>query len=645
MDNDCDEFMSDDTLRFLDRALTAGGNLFAVARIDGALMHLNSRGRELLGWQQDDLSSKELSNLLPGWALRIVEENGIPAALEAGTWEGTGAILTSSGSELHVALAILAHHSPDGVPQSIALVARDIDDEKARESEERYRYLSAMTKEGVCIHRLGVVLDANQAFCEIFGYDLDQLLGTDPVDLLFTKESVPELRAHHASGEDREYHVQGIRRDGTVRDLVVMGRNTTYRGEVARVATVRDVTEEKRAEAERTKFQEQLQQAQRIEAVGRLAGFVAHDLNNVLAAVRLNASLAAMDRGDEGELPELVQGILDASSRGAELINQLLAYSKRKVIQPKALDLGQLLQKLERMLARICGEHIELRVVAQGQPLHVRADGGQLEQAILNLVINARDAMPDGGRLLLETSSVELGQDACAAHPGIVPGHYVALSVVDTGCGIEKELQDQVFEPFFTTKPPGKGTGLGLASVRGIVEQNGGFIELDSASGEGTAFRLFFPAIVADVTARPRGAAPRSTGGTETVLVVEDEDAVRQMTAKALRRIGYKVLTACTGNEALAVAGAQEGIIDLLLSDVIMPGMDADELARRLREKQSGLKVLYTSGYAHDTLGTKGVLDESVAFIPKPFDVEELARKVRDALDGAHSANAHTQRD
>ncbi len=384
---------------------------------------------------------------------------------------------------------------------------------------------------------------------------------------------------------------------------------------------------------ERRRLEEQFRQAQKMEAVGRLAGGVAHDFNNLLTVINGFADLL------QGELPEgapernLTREILKAGERAAGLTQQLLAFSRRQILQPRVVDLNFIIRDMEVMLRRTIGEDVDLDVRLAPDLGRVKADPGQLGQVLLNLVVNAREAMPEGGSLTLATHNVEVDGAACREHPEAGPGPYVVLAVRDTGCGMTPQVRARVFEPFFTTKEVGQGSGLGLATVHGIVHQSGGFVEVESAVDAGTCFKVYLPRLAAtesDDVLPSQAYAPR---GTETILLVEDEDAVRRFTALALRGSGYTVLTAEDGEEALRVATSYTGPIHLLVTDVVMPRLGGRQLAERLRASHPEARVLYVSGYTDDAVIRHGVHEAGANFLHKPFAPSELARKVRAVLD------------
>jgi signal transduction histidine kinase len=392
------------------------------------------------------------------------------------------------------------------------------------------------------------------------------------------------------------------------------------------VAALQDITEQRSLEA-------QFRQAQKMEAVGRLAGGVAHDFNNLLSVI-LGYTEITLAAGDVSKrVRENLEEVHEAGQRAAELTRQLLAFSRKQIIEPRVVDLGGLVHDMEKMLRRVIGEDIKLTTNLAANLGCVRADPGQIEQIVMNLVVNARDAMPRGGSLTLETGDRVLDAAFARDNPGARPGSYVQLAVIDNGTGIPHEIQGKIFEPFFTTKGEGKGTGLGLATVYGIVKQNGGYIQLESEPGRGTAVRIFLPLVREQAEGIDQTTAAPTTGGTETILLVEDEPSLRHLVSAALRGYGYNVLDAEDSVEALRLCEAHQGPIHLLLADFILPGVRGDELARRAAKFHPEARVLYMSGYTDDALVRDGILEPGVALLQKPFETSLLARRVREILD------------
>jgi signal transduction histidine kinase/ActR/RegA family two-component response regulator len=391
--------------------------------------------------------------------------------------------------------------------------------------------------------------------------------------------------------------------------------------------------------AERKLAEEQLRQAQKMEAVGKLAGGVAHDFNNLLTAINGHSDLAMRRLKYDDPLYDRLEKIKKAGERAASLTHQLLAFSRKQILQPKVLDLNHVVFEMNKMLQPLIGEDIDLLTKLKPDLGMIKADPGQLEQVLMNLTVNARDAMPKGGKLIIETANVYLDEDYAGRHLSITPGWYVMLAVSDTGTGMDAQTQERMFDPFFTTKEIGKGTGLGLSTVYGIVKQSGGNIWVYSEVGRGTTFKVYLPC-VNRCAEEPESSIDRNklSGGNETVLLVEDEEMVREMAKETLEESGYQVLEAKHGHEALLIAEQYRGHIHLMLSDVVMPQMSGRELAEQFALLRKGMKVLYMSGYTDDAIVHHGVLDEGTAFIEKPFTPNALARKVRETLNTAVGA-------
>jgi PAS domain S-box-containing protein len=388
------------------------------------------------------------------------------------------------------------------------------------------------------------------------------------------------------------------------------------------------------AEEEREALQEQLRQSQKMEAIGKLAGGIAHDFNNLLTVISGNCQLSLLELKERDPLRGNIEDIKKASEKAADLTQQLLAFSRRQIMEMKVLDLNDLLKNLDKMLRRVIGEDIELVTLLAEDLGKVKADPGQAEQVIMNLAVNARDAMPEGGKLTIETANVDLDDAYARNHVAVTPDHFVMISVSDTGVGMTPEVRDRVFEPFFTTKEKGKGTGLGLSTVYGIVKQSGGNICVYSGPGKGTTFKIYLPRVDEPLEKlRERVGGKEIPRGKETILIVEDEEEVRKLAVRVLERQGYKVFEASQGLDAFLIAEEYKGLIHLLVTDVVMPKMGGRELADRIAEICPEIKVLYMSGYTDNAIVYHGVLEEGMEFIQKPFTVEGLARKVREVLD------------
>ena len=479
----------------------------------------------------------------------------------------------------------------------------------------------------------GVVTSWNPAAERLFGWSASEAIGRHisflaPPDRY--EEQAKNLERVRQGERVEHCETVRIRKDGTAIDVAITLSPVRDRAGLLVGASkfAHDIQEKKLLE-------HQLRQAQKMEAVGQLAGGVAHDFNNLLTIITgySDLLLQRLPQGDPSR--GLVEEIRRAGERSASLTRQLLAFSRKQVVAPRVLDLNALVADAETMLRRVIGEDIRLETALRPHLGRVKADSGQMEQVLMNLAINARDAMPQGGRLTIETEDVELSECYAHSHAGVPPGAYVLLAVSDTGCGMTPEVKARIFEPFFTTKEPGKGTGLGLAVVHGIVKQAGGHVEVYSEPGVGTTFKVYLPQV--DPPARlcksPSGrTAP--PGGTETILLVEDEDGVRALIRHLLADCGYTVLEAFGGDEALLLAGQHPERIDLLVTDVVMPGLGGRKLADRLLAVHPEAKVLYLSGYTDDAVVRHGILHEEAPFLQKPFSLVGLAVKVREVLDG-----------
>jgi signal transduction histidine kinase/ActR/RegA family two-component response regulator len=381
-------------------------------------------------------------------------------------------------------------------------------------------------------------------------------------------------------------------------------------------------------------LEEQLRQSQKMDAIGQLAGGVAHDFNNLLTAINGYSSLALQRLEADHPITSYLEEIKKAGDRAANLTRQLLAFGRKQILQPLAINLNDVVTDMNKMLRRLIGEDILLTARLDPDLKNIKADPGQIEQVLVNLIVNARDAMPQGGDLTIETASVELGSAYASKHLGFQPGQYVMLEVSDTGCGMDAATQARIFDPFFTTKEKGKGTGLGLSTVYGIIKQSGGDISVSSEVGHGTKFKVYLPQVVtAPQQAEALAVEPAVRGGTETILLVEDEDVVRGLARKILEHAGYQVVEASRGEEALRLYRQSVDPIDLLLTDVVMPETSGKEVADRLHEMQPDLRVLFMSGYTDEAIVHHGVLDSHLEFIQKPFTPAALARKVREVLD------------
>jgi PAS domain S-box-containing protein len=512
-------------------------------------------------------------------------------------------------------------------------------EESLRESEENYRSLIESARDAIfTLSPTGMITSLNTAFEKITGWSCAEWIGKPFVSILHPDDlrTATDLFGHLLQGEMLPiFELRVLFKSGgyglgefTVTPQIQKGIVKGFLG------IARDITERKRAEEERATLQAELRQSQKMEAVGRLAGGIAHDFNNLLTVIGGNCQLSLLELKQGDPLKGNIEEIEAAADRATSLTRRLLAFSRRQILDMKVLDLNTIIRELDKMLRRVIGEDIELVTFLSDGLGTVKTDLGWMEQVIMNLVVNARDAMSSGGKLIVETTNVELGESYVHSHVAVKPGHYVMLSVSDTGVGMTPEVKERVFEPFFTTKDKGKGTGLGLSTVYGIVKQSGGDIGVHSEPGLGTTFKIYLPRVDESLEEmREKVTGKELPHGGETILVVEDEEDVRGLAVRVLERQGYTVLETSCGDDALVLMRERKEPIHMILTDVVMPRMNGRQLAERLIPLHPKMKVLYMSGYADNAIVHHSVLEEGVNYIQKPFSIDELARKVREVLD------------
>jgi len=506
--------------------------------------------------------------------------------------------------------------------------------EERKRAEDRFRVLVETAPTGIVIaDERGRIAEVNAQALQMFGYDRGELIG-EVIEILLP-ERLRSSHQGHRSGYMKEPHVRPMgvgmellarRKDGTEFPVEIsLGPLVTKEG-VLVSSTIVDITGRKKMEG-------QLRQAQRMEAIGKLAGGVAHDFNNLLAVILGSADVVLDQLPADHPSRRKLELIRQAGSSAADLTRQLLAFSRQQMLQPRVLDLKEIVGRTQVLLSRLIAENIQFTISLEPSLGQVKADPGQIEQVLLNLAVNARDAMPQGGRLRIEARNVELDDSYRDVHQPVIPGRYVMLAVEDTGCGMDRATQSRIFDPFFTTKELGKGTGLGLATVYGIVKQSGGYIWIYSELGKGTIFKVYLPRV--DESTQPvEQEEPDQliSRGCETILLVEDSDSLRELAQEYLESVGYSVLEAASGKEALQKARGFHGTIHLLLTDVVMPEMSGPELASQMVSLRPGIKVIFTSGYTDDTVARQGALDPGVTFIQKPYRPKALAQKIREVL-------------
>jgi hypothetical protein len=578
--------------------------------------------------------------------VRVVQRDQplLPVVIVTGSIdEETAADYIKAGAADYVVKQRL-HRLGPAVQRALALrdaLREALEAEEAREATER-RFRSLIEHSSDVITLLddtGAIIYSTQSLKPTLGYAAGEMTGRSVLELIHPDQQqdaltlLEQLHQHPNQVVRMAFRVR--HKNGSWRDLDAVLANRLGDSAVgALVVNYRDVTERKRAEENLRAADERLRAAQKMEAVGRLAAGIAHDFNNLLTAMLGSTDLLLEALPAPHPAREDALESRQAALRAADLTRQLLAFSRQQLFAPRILDVNAVVRDVERLLRRLIGEDIRFRTVLASESVTIRADPSQLEQVLINLAVNARDAMPRGGTLTIETANVLLDDAYVAAQPVVVAGHYVLVAVSDNGIGMDAETKARVFEPFFTTKARGQGTGLGLATAYGIVKQSGGYIWVYSELGIGTTFKLYFPQVIGSV--EPPAALPvtsHSLRGTETIMVVEDQEEVRNLIRKILDARGYRVLTAPNGAAALQMAASHDGVIHLLLSDVIMPGMSGRELARALGATRPSMRTLYLSGYTGESIALHGVLEEGVAFLQKPFTAEDLARRVREVLD------------
>ena len=553
-------------------------------------------------------------------------------------WHREYRIHTRSGEEKWISDSSVEVIGADGIATATVGLMVDVtnrhrEDEAIQRNERYFRALTENAQDLITVLNLdGTIRYQSPSIKSMLGYELDELIGRNVFELIHADDRARVLETLTGGFEDPAMAHRTVYRckhaDGTWHKLESIGRVMSLDSGIdGAVINSRDISE-------RDSLERQLLQSQKMEGIGRLAGGVAHDFNNLLTAIMGYCEFAIGDVDEGSKLHGQMEQIMQASARAAELTRQLLAFARKQIAEPRNVDLNILTLNLEKLFRRLIGEDIELKTCTSDESPIAYVDPGQFEQVLVNLVVNARDAMPRGGKLTIEISTEQLDSDYVAFHPEVKPGEYVMLAVSDTGVGMTDDVRMHIFEPFFTTKEDGKGTGLGLATCYGIVKQVGGHIWVYSEIGHGTTFKVYLPRVYGEATnTLGRKKQVPAKGGSETILLIEDESLVRAITVQTLIERGYTVLEATGGEEALDLAAKHEGNIDLVLTDVVMPKMSGREIADELKLRYSDLKVLFMSGYTEDAVVHHGELEPGIAFLPKPFTPDALSRKVRSILD------------
>jgi hypothetical protein len=629
---------SDDDAALVERTLRRGLPVTQLHRVQDAVA------------MRDSLRSGEYDVVVSDWslpsfgataALEVVRDaaTDIPFIITSGTIdEETAVTALRAGARdfiLKTNLARLVPAIEREVRESKGRAARRRAEEELRAAEARYGELFERSPLPMWVFDRTTLafLAVNAAAVQHYGYSREEFARMTLADIR-PAEEVPAMREAAAGGPENHRLWRHLRRDGSVISVEVQASDLSFAGRVARLVLAHDVTARVQAEEALKKSEEQLRQAQKLDAIGSLAGGIAHDFNNMLSVILSYASLVIHELKQGDPIRADIQEIQRAGERASEMTRQLLAFSRKQILQPRVVDLNRLVLGMEKMLRRLLGAEVELSLLTAPKLGSVFVDPSQIEQIVMNLVVNARDASPQGGSVSIETLDVVLDAAYAAQHVGVTPGSYVMLAVTDTGTGMDRATQARIFEPFFTTKDQGQGTGLGLSTVFGIVKQSHGHIWVYSELGRGTTLKVYLPSHEGgDEEAVVEPPEPQDLRGRETILLVEDEEQVRVLVRSVLRRNGYNVLEAQNGGEAFLICEQYEAKIDLLLTDVVMPRLSGREVAQRLLTLRPALRVLYVSGYTENTIVHHGVLDSGVAFLSKPITPDALLRKVREVLD------------
>ena len=610
---------------------------FGAADMAGRVQEVNQPFLDMIGYTKDELLDLNIFDLTPSkWhplERQIIDEQVLVRGY-SDVFEKE--YRRKDGSIVPVELRVVLARDPNGEPIGMWAIVRDISARLAKEETLRRYQLSVESSPDAVfwINAEGRFPYVNKQACRSLGYSRDELVRLNlwDVDVKFTKELWgPHWEKMKKSGGARLERLHQ-RKDGTVFPVEISSTNIACENQVHHVAYVRDISDRINANIEREKLEAQLIQSQKMESVGRLAGGVAHDFNNMLSVILGYSQLIKLKLAPDNPVIPALKQIEQAATRSQDITQQLLAFSRKQIFEPKVLNINDLISRLENNLSRLIGEDITLNFFPSQDIQNIEFDPIQIEQILMNLAVNARDAMPSGGNLTFETTNVSLGETYCREHLGFIPGDFVQISVSDNGIGMNAENLGHIFEPFFTTKEKGKGTGLGLSTVYGIVKQGGGFINVYSEPASGTTFKIYIPISKGKTEPLKISETEGLVFGSETVFLVEDDEMVRKMTKNSLQMLGYTVLSVAGPKEAIAVFADKQSAVDLLITDVVMPKMNGKELYKRLKSIKPDLKVLYMSGYTANVIVHHGVLQKGVQFISKPFNVVQLSKKVQEAM-------------
>jgi two-component system cell cycle sensor histidine kinase/response regulator CckA len=635
---DHDRAKSDSSELFRVVAETASDAIISIDQ-DSTILFANPATERIFGYTISEILGQQVTLLMPE-CLRQLHKAAVHQYLSTGQkhipWTGLQlAGWHKSGKEIPLEISF-GEHVSEG-QHIFTGILRDVSERsrielELRHSQEKYAKMIHSSPDAITLRSLPDrrYIEISEGFTRLTGYTAEEVIGKTPSEIGIWSDDAPHteiLENLQRQGAVREVEFSFRTKSGERRYATVSAVRLTLGADSYMLSTSRDVTE-------RRSLERQLLQSQKMDAIGRLAGGVAHDFNNLLGVILGQTELLQSEFENNASIHRRAEAIEHAGRRAADLTRQLLAFSRQQFMEPRVVDTNAIVQDLEKLLKRLIGEDVELTIHLQADAGNIKVDASQLEQILMNLAVNARDAMPDGGKLILETAHVELDEAYARQHLGAQAGDFLMLVVSDTGTGMDSQTLARIFEPFFTTKPDGRGTGLGLSTVYGIVKQHNGYIMAYSEVGHGTTFRIYFPRVREAAELRKQGSSlVESVKGSETILIVEDEEALRELARELLEAHGYQVLQAERGENAIRLVESSQTPIDLLLTDVVMPGMGGRQLAKRLRELRPGLHVLYMSGYTDDVINPGRSLSENALLLPKPFTRAVLLRKVREALN------------